>query len=91
MRQGGMSCIIHISMNYTFSHLHCLIAWLFNTPAHYANEKNGLGDAEDYLFEVKTKAKLYSPLKGSMMAVKLLNVHDPGGVWDMGMALRRMS
>ena len=49
-------------MNYTFAHLRCLIAWLFNTPAHYANGKNRLGDAEDYLFEVKTKVKLYSPL-----------------------------
>ena len=89
-------------MNYTFSHLHCLIAWLFNTPAHYANGKNRLGDAEDYLFEVKTKAKLYSPLykprqlKGGVMAVKLSNVRDPGrclrgGVWVMEMALRRMS
>ena len=49
-------------MNYTFVHLCCLITYLFDTPMHYANGKNRLGDAEDYLFEVKCKAKLYSPL-----------------------------
>jgi len=65
------------------------LSWLFDTPAHYANGKNGLGDAEDYLFEVKTKAKLYSPLykpgqlKGGVTAVKLLNVRDPGR-WRSG-------
>jgi len=89
MRQGGIFHVVRIPMNYTFAHLCCLIAWLFDTPAHYANGKNGLGDAEDYLFEVKTKAKLYSPLykarqlKGGMMAVKLSNVRDPGR-WRLG-------
>jgi hypothetical protein len=67
---------------------------------HYANGKNGLGDAENYLFEVKSKAKLYSPLykpghaelKGGVTTMKLSNVRDPGR-WrsGYGMALRRMS
>jgi hypothetical protein len=76
-------------MNYTFAHLHCLIAWLFDTPVHYANGKNGLGDAEDYPFGVKSKAKLYSPLykpgqlKGGVRTVKLSNVRDPGR-WRSG-------
>jgi len=76
-------------MNYTLAHLRCLIAWLFDTPVCYANEKNGLGDVEDYLFKVKSKVKLYSPLykpgqlKGGVMAVKLSNVCDPGR-WHSG-------
>ena len=76
-------------MNYTFAHLRCLIAWLFDTPAHRANGKNRLGNAEDYLFEVKNKAKLYSPLykpgqfKGGMTTVKLSNVCDPAR-WHSG-------
>jgi hypothetical protein len=81
--------VVRVPMNYTFAHLHCLIAWLFDTPAHYANGKNGLGDADDYLFEVKSKAKLYSPLykpgqlKGGVTTVKLSNVRDPGR-WQSG-------
>jgi hypothetical protein len=81
--------VVRVPMNYTFAHLRCLIAWLFETPAHYANGKNGLGDAEDYLFEVKTKAKLYSPLykpgqlKGGVTTVKSSNVRDPGR-WRSG-------
>ena len=81
--------VVRVPMNYTFAHLRCLIAWLFETPVHYANGKNGLGDAEDYLFEVKNKAKLYSPLykpgqlKGGVTTVKLSNVRDPGR-WRSG-------
>ena len=88
-RQGGVFRVVRVPMNYTFAHLRCLIAWLFDTPAHYANGKNGLGDAEDYLFEVKSKAKLYSPLykpgqlKGGVTTVKLSNVRDPAR-WHSG-------
>jgi hypothetical protein len=97
-RQGGVFRVVHVPMNYTFATC-ALIAWLFDTPAHYANGKNGLGDPEDYLFRVKSKAKLYSPLykpgqlnlKGGAMTVKLSNVRDPGGVRVMEIASRRMS
>jgi hypothetical protein len=73
-------------MNYTFAHLRCLIAWLFDTPVH---RKSGLWDSEDYLFEVKGKAGIYSPLykpgqvKGGVTTAKLSNVRDPAR-WSFG-------
>jgi hypothetical protein len=76
-------------MNSTFAHLRCLIAWLFDTPVHYANGKTGLGDPVDYLSEVKGKTELYSTLykpgqlRGGLTTVKLSNVRDSER-WRLG-------
>ncbi|KAF8908641.1 hypothetical protein CPB84DRAFT_1959259 [Gymnopilus junonius] len=92
-RQGGVYRIARVPLNYTFVHLRCLIAWLFNVPASYAS--NGLDinhpqeDGSDYLFEVKNKIDIYGPLykpgqikaKSGVTLVKLSNVHDPARRW----------
>ncbi|PPQ87680.1 hypothetical protein CVT25_011447 [Psilocybe cyanescens] len=78
-RQGGVHRIVRVPMSYTFTHLRCLIAWLFETPATYANATN-----EEYLFEVRSKVAVYSPLykpgqiKSGVTTVKLSNMRDPG-------------
>ncbi|KAF8970233.1 hypothetical protein BDZ97DRAFT_1652777 [Flammula alnicola] len=85
-RQGGVHRVVRVPMNYTFTHLRSVIAWLFNTPARYSNGKAG---EEEYLFEVKSKTAMYSPLykpgqiKSGTTMVKLSNVHDPGR-WRSG-------
>uniref|UniRef100_A0A8H8CGY9 Uncharacterized protein n=1 Tax=Psilocybe cubensis TaxID=181762 RepID=A0A8H8CGY9_PSICU len=77
-KQGGVYRIVRVPMNYTFTHLRCLIAWLFHTPASYAHANN-----EEYLFEVKSKVATYSPLykpgqiKSGVTSVKLSNKRDP--------------
>ncbi|KDR72619.1 hypothetical protein GALMADRAFT_252775 [Galerina marginata CBS 339.88] len=89
-RQGGVHRIARVPLNYTFVHLRCLIAWLFNTPAAYASagatSLNG-GAGDGYLFEVKDNATVYSPLykpgqvKSGVTIVKLSNVRDPVKRW----------
>ncbi|KAF9482713.1 hypothetical protein BDN70DRAFT_918932 [Pholiota conissans] len=85
-RQGGVYRIVRVPKNYTFTHLRALIAWLFDTPARYANGKAG---EEEYLFVVNHKTTFYSPLykpgqiKTGTPTVKLSNVRDPGK-WSSG-------
>jgi hypothetical protein len=85
-RQGGVYRVVRVPKNYTFTHLRALIAWLFDTPARYAN---GKACEEEFLFEVKSKTMFYSPLykpsqiKSGTTTVKLSNVRDPGR-WHSG-------
>ncbi|KAF9041246.1 hypothetical protein BJ165DRAFT_1487946 [Panaeolus papilionaceus] len=103
-KMGGVHRIAQVPLNYTFSHLRCLIHWLFepslgnlaltssqtwkrhNIPPTAVDERGNITpwQDEDYLFEVKSDAimfsQLYKPgeIKQGKTVVKLSNVRDPG-------------
>jgi len=79
-RKGGVHRIVQVPLNYSFTHLRALIAWLFDVPAKSSNGKAG---EEDYLFEVKTNTTMESMhskpgmIKCGETPVKLSNSKDP--------------
>jgi hypothetical protein len=79
-RKGGVHRIVQVPLNYTFTHLRALIAWLFGVPAKCTNGKAG---REDYLFEVKTDVAMASTrskpgiIKSGHTSVKLCKFKDP--------------
>ena len=79
-QKGGVHRVVQVPLNYTFTHLRALIAWLFDTPTACLNRKAG---EEGYLFEVKTNIAMESPLmkpgmiKSGVTSVRVSNVRDP--------------
>ena len=77
---GGVHRIVQVPLNYTFTHLRALIAWLFHVPAKHTNGKAG---KEDYLFEIKTNVIMHAPrlkpgiIKSAETSVKLSHSKDP--------------
>jgi hypothetical protein len=53
-KQGGAYCTVQVPQSYTFTHLRCLIAFLFGVRSH------GGGPEDEHLFEIKKKVALYS-------------------------------
>ena len=72
--------IVQVPLNYPFTHIRALIAWLFDTPAKCTHSKPL---EEEYLFEVKTKIAMESTLmkpgiiKSGLTSVKVSNAKDP--------------
>ena len=79
-QKGGVYRIVQVPLNYPFTHLRALIAWLFDTPAKCTHSK---ALEEEYLFEVKTKIAMESTLmkpgmiKSGVTSVKVSNAKDP--------------
>lgn len=77
-RQGGVYRIVQVPLSYTFTHLRCLIAWLFGGLP-------GQESADEHLFEVKKDASVYSHLykpgqvKSGQTWVKLSSSQNPYG------------
>ncbi|KAF9450199.1 hypothetical protein P691DRAFT_810954 [Macrolepiota fuliginosa MF-IS2] len=75
-RQGGVYRVVQVPLSYTFTHLCCLIAWLFGgLPSQEG--------ADEHLFEVKKDASIYSHLykpgqvKSGQTWVKLSSSQNP--------------
>jgi len=91
-RMGGVYRIVQVPLNYTFAHLRILVAFLFGSPAsssRLGDKAGSRSEEEDYLFEVVSKATLYSPLykpgqiKSGKTTTKLSNRRDPCR-WNVG-------
>ena len=92
---GGVYRIVQVPLNYTFAHLRILVAFLFGSSTAssglggQASSRSGRGEEEDYLFEVVSKATMYSPLykpgqiKSGKTTTKLSNRRDPCR-WNVG-------
>ena len=72
----GVHRIVRVPLNYTFTHLRCLIAWLFGGQPRQST-------TDGHLFEVKKDAKTYSymykpgQLKSGQTWAKISNTQDP--------------
>ncbi|KAF7761697.1 hypothetical protein Agabi119p4_9689 [Agaricus bisporus var. burnettii] len=54
-RQGGVYRVVQVPLSYTFTHLRCLIAWLYRGLPDQTNR-------DEHLFEVQKDATTYSSL-----------------------------
>ena len=76
-KQGGVYRVVQVPQSYTFTHLRCLISFLFGVQAC------GSGPEDEHLFEIKKKVALYSArhkpgqIKVGKTWVKLSSVQDP--------------
>ena len=72
-----MHRIVQVPQSYTFTHLRCLITFLFGVRSH------GGGPEDEHLFEIKKKVALYSArhkpgqIKAGKTWAKLSSVQDP--------------
>ena len=82
-KQGGVHQVGQVPLSYTFTHLHCLIAFLLEVRSR------GGGPEDEHLFEIKKKVALYSArhkpgqIKVGKTWVKLSSVQDPCRWWSM--------
>ena len=76
-KQGGVYRVVQVPQSYTFTHLRCLISFLFGVRSH------GGGPEDEHLFEIKKKVALYSArhkpgqIKAGKTWAKLSSVQDP--------------
>lgn len=76
-RQGGIYRVVQVPLSYTFVHLRCLIAYLFNGARQIGN------DIDEHWFEIKRDTTMFSPLykpgeiKTGQTWAKLSTVKDP--------------